>query len=250
MNNFDHSILFESHKMNTRFKRRAGGRIFGLIVHLLASIFATALAIVIIAFPCQIPFLPSVFVWHVLIMLGIATLFWIQTLYYFIMFVSNSNLQKPYRSAVLAIIFFPVLGFTHIFFVALERNDKRKTSRINFEPIAKEFKNIESSTSDIRRIRDKRLGQISFWTGSVEQIENLSPQVRASVEGLDTAIENFLTVVYAHGLGVFFQNAKAMKYMIECAMSARKDSNQVKDIEGFFARHVRTEQTTDAFLKR
>jgi len=249
MDNFN-QITLERQVMNLRFKRRSGGRRFGLALYLIESILAIALAIAVIVFRNAgiLNFIIPERDFQILIVLGVMLFVLIQTLYYVILLSSNVRLQKPYRSAVLAILFFPIFGLTYLLYTALERCDKRKTSKLNFFPISNEFEKIEAVSNEVDKIIAKRTCQISFWSGTPDHIETLTPQVRKQVNELEEAVEKFITVFRNHGLGVFYSDAVAVKYMFESALEAKARAYRAKDMEMFFDRHVDAVKTCKKYL--
>ncbi|MCL2861339.1 MAG: hypothetical protein FWE22_02910 [Firmicutes bacterium] len=247
MESFNQTTL-ERQSMNPHFRRRSGARRFGLALYLIGSILMIALFFVTMFgyFDFLLNYL-SRDLFEATIILSTALVL-IQTIYYIIMLSSSANLQKPYRSAVVAILFFPLFGFTHLLYVGFERSDKRRTSRLNFYPIANEFGKIEEAANEVDKIISRREGQISFWTGTPDNIESLTPQVKKQVNALEETVERFLKVFREHGLGVFYRDALAVKFMFESAINAKARGYRAKDMEMFFDRHVDAVKTCKIYL--
>jgi len=162
----------------------------------------------------------------------------LQIIYYVAMFASNSKLSKHYRSATLAIILFPLFGFIYIFYIALERNDKRKTSRANFVPVLEEYIKIDKLMQALGLMVKKRESQASYWSGNITDMESLSPQVRKSVEELENATDRFLAMHRHYTCAIFFDEAKKSRIMIDKLNKARDKAFRAKDLEAFFMNHI------------
>jgi len=141
-------------------------------------------------------------------------------------------------SSVVAILFFPLFGFPRLFFTALERSDKKRTSAKHIAPIKEAFNNFDSFNKELDAIVARRSEQASLWYSSTNCITSSTKSMQDVISKIEIAAKEFITVCADHVVFVAFDDSVEVKRMQEVVINTKVKMFRARDMELFFEKHV------------
>jgi len=227
-------------------KAIASGRKAGLALYIILTVLAIGFTVSTIF----VPIFMTLWLRFYIIFLAGAGVLIINTIYYICIFAVNRCPTKLSKGAsVFDILLFPLFGFPRLFFTALERNDKRRSSNYSFSKIRKTYKTVQDSASQLDVVMIERSNQASMWQCANSQVLPTSPKVLEAVTSVENSVADFITVYSVHKNHLHFDNASMVREWLYAAEEAKIKTYQAKDTELFFAKFTDSVNVSDSVSK-